>query len=207
LPRPRTFSNVVGFDDSPFDSRPPLPLGRTASGLSGQFEHHGDVRVVGAVCARTRLDGVLSTTVRRDGNNATDRLVETVRASRFSDHIRAVLLQGIALAGFNVVDLTRLSTELDVPVLVVVRKQPRMHLVKDALIHSTAGGAEKWALIEQQGPLERLGALWVQRVNLTMKEAGDLLAATTSHGNIPEPLRLAHIIAGGVERGASRGRP
>lgn len=187
---PRSLSNVVGFDDSPFP-----------------FEHRGDVRVVGAVCARTRLDGVLATTVRRDGTNSTDRLIEAVRSSRFADHIRAVLLQGIALAGFNVVDLQRLSETLDVPVLVVVRKQPRMHLVKDALLDRTPGGEEKWKLIEKHGPLEKLGALWIQRVGLTPTEAADLLAATTSHGNIPEPLRLAHIIAGGVERGASRGRP
>lgn len=186
----RSLTNVVGFDDSPFD-----------------LEHRGDVRVVGAVCARTRLDGVLATTVRRDGSNATDRLVEIVQSSRFHDHIRAVLLQGIALAGFNVVDLERLALTLDVPVLVVVRKQPRMQTVKDALLDRTAGGAEKWALIEKHGPLEKCGALWVQRVGLTLKEAADLLAATTSHGNIPEPLRLAHIIAGGVERGHSRGRP
>ncbi len=186
----RSLSNVVGFDDSPFD-----------------LEHRGDVRVVGAVCARTRLDGVLSTTVRRDGSNATDRLIEVVRTSRFQAHIRAVLLQGIALAGFNVVDLERLGEALGIPVLVVVRKQPRLQMVKDALLERTAGGAEKWRLIEKHGPLERCGALWIQRVGLTLREAAELLAATTSHGNIPEPLRLAHIIAGGVERGASRGRP
>jgi len=187
---PRALSNVVGFDDSPFP-----------------FEHRGDVRVVGAVCARTRLDGVLSTSVRRDGSNATERLIECVRASRFADHVRGVLLQGIALAGFNVVDIGRVSSELGVPVLVVVRKQPRMQMVKDALLDRTPGGAEKWRLIESFGPLEKLGALWVQRIGLTAREAAELLAATTSHGNIPEPLRLAHIIAGGVERGASRGRP
>ncbi|MBL9017078.1 MAG: DUF99 family protein [Myxococcales bacterium] len=186
----RVLSNVVGFDDSPF-----------------ALDHRGDVRVVGAVCARTRLDGVLATSVRRDGSNATDRLIEVVRASRFSDHIRAVLLQGIALAGFNVVDIGRLAEELGVPVLVVVRKQPRMQMVRDALLDRTPGGAEKWKLIESLGPLEPLGSLWVQRIGLTPKEAAELLAATTSHGNIPEPLRLAHIIAGGVERGASRGRP
>ena len=188
--KPRSFSNVVGFDDSPFD-----------------YEHRGDVRVVGAVCARTRLDGVLATTVRRDGSNATDRLAETITASRFADHIRAVLLQGIALAGFNVVDIERLSALAAMPVLVVVRKMPRMQMVKDALLDRTPGGAEKWKLVERMGQPERLGNVWVQRVGLTAKEATDLLASTTSHGNIPEPLRLAHIIAGGVERGASRGRP
>ncbi len=186
----RVFSNVVGFDDSPFD-----------------LEHRGDVRVVGAVCARTRLDGVLSTAVRRDGSNATEKLIESVSRSRFADHIRAILLQGIALAGVNVVDLEALSRALEVPVLVVVRKQPRLQMVKDALLDRTPGGAEKWALIERHGALEKCGALWVQRVGLSLTEAAELLAATTSHGNIPEPLRLAHIIAGGVERGASRGRP
>ena len=36
--------------------------------------------------------------------------------------------------------------------------------------------------------------------------AAALLRATTLHGNVPEPLRLAHLIAGGVTTGASRGR-
>jgi endonuclease V-like protein UPF0215 family len=36
--------------------------------------------------------------------------------------------------------------------------------------------------------------------------AAALLAATTLHGNVPEPLRLAHLIAGGVTTGESRGR-
>jgi len=108
----RSLSNVVGFDDSPFD-----------------LEHRGDVRVIGAVCARTRLDGVLSTTVRRDGSNATDRLIELVRASRFQAHIRAVLLQGIALAGFNVVDIHALHEALGIPVLVVARRPPHLAAV------------------------------------------------------------------------------
>ena len=184
----RTLSNVIGFDDSPFP-----------------YEHRGDVRLVGAVCARTRLDGVVSGWVRRDGANSTDRMVELVRATRFGEHIQAILMQGIAVAGFNVVDLARLHRETAIPVLVVTRRRPRMELVRAALAR-TPGGTEKWALIEQAGALERLGALWVQRVGLTTSEAAALLRATTSHGNIPEPLRLAHIIAGGVERGASRGR-
>ena len=190
MPAPRrSFSNVVGFDDSPFP-----------------YEHRGDVRVVGAVCARTRLDGVLSTTVRRDGSNSTDRLIESITGSRFAEHVRAVLLQGIALAGFNVVDIERLAAETGVPVLVVVRKLPRMAMVKAALLDRTPGGAEKWKVVERMGAPAKLGALYIQRAGLTEAEAAELLAATTSHGNIPEPLRLAHIIAGGVERGASRGR-
>lgn len=185
----KPITNVVGFDDAPF-----------------AYEHRGDVRVVGAVCARTRLDGVLSGKVRRDGQNATDTLIELVAGSKFREHIRAVLLQGIALAGFNVIDLHRLSTELDIPVVVMVRKQPRMHLVQRALLERTPGGARKWKLVQAAGPLEQLGAVWVQRIGISAGDAAGLLRATTSHGNVPEPLRLAHLIAGGVTTGQSRGR-
>ena len=185
----KPITNVVGFDDAPFP-----------------HEHRGDVRVVGAVCSRTRLDGVLSGRVRRDGVNATDALIALVAGGKFREHVRAVLLQGIALAGFNVVDIRRLSAELDVPVLVAVRRQPRMHLVRQALFERTPGGARKWKLIEQAGALEPLGPMWIQRVGLERHEAAALLKATTLTGNLPEPLRLAHLIAGGVTTGQSRGR-
>jgi len=185
----KPITNVVGFDDAPF-----------------VHAHRGDVRVVGAVCCRTRLDGVLSGKVRRDGANSTDTLIELVGGSKFSEHIRAILLQGIALAGFNVVDIHRLSQELDVPVVVTVRKHPRLAMVKDALFDRTPGAARKWKLVERAGPLEKLGAMWVQRIGLTADETSALLRATTLHGNLPEPLRLAHLIAGGVTTGQSRGR-
>ncbi|HVK78249.1 MAG TPA: DUF99 family protein [Kofleriaceae bacterium] len=185
----KPITNVVGFDDAPFP-----------------HEHRGDVRVVGAVCSRTRLDGVLSGRVRRDGVNATDALIHLVSDGKFREHIRAILLQGIALAGFNVVDIRRLSEELGIPVVVAVRRHPRLHLVQQALLERTPGGARKWALIEKAGPLEQLGPMWIQRVGLDRSDAIALLKATTLHGNLPEPLRLAHLIAGGVTTGQSRGR-
>jgi endonuclease V-like protein UPF0215 family len=87
------------------------------------------------------------------------------------------------------------------------------------------GAAHKWRLIQAAGELELLGPsrrslrrstatgqpvsgqrLWVQRAGLSLEEARALVLATTLHGNIPEPLRLAHLIAGGIVTGKSRGR-
>jgi uncharacterized protein len=185
----RVLTNVIGFDDAPFTKR--------AS---------GDVRIVGAVCARTRLDGVVSGFVRRDGANSTSRMVELVQSSQFRLHIRAVLLQGIAVAGFNVVDVHELHRQLELPVLVLMRRRPRFELIRAALFDHTRGAARKWSLIQAAGPMEPLGQLFCQRAGLTLADAQALVAATTLHGNLPEPLRLAHLIAGGVTTGASRGR-
>jgi endonuclease V-like protein UPF0215 family len=158
---------------------------------------------------------------------------DLVRGGPFADSVRAVLLQGIAVAGFNVVDIRGLSQALSVPVLVVMRRAPDLASVRRALFSDAPsvrppvrGAARKWALIEGAGPIEPLGVshralnrarasglpagvqrLWIQRAGLSIEEARDLVAATTLHGNIPEPLRAAHLIAGGIATGHSRGRP
>jgi len=109
--------HVVGFDDAPFER-----------------EYRGDVLVVGAVYAGARLDGVLSCKVRRDGVNSTPALADCVRRSRFYPQLHAVLLQGIAVAGFNVVDLTGLHEALQRPVLVVCRRRPDFPAIRRALL-------------------------------------------------------------------------
>ena len=182
-------TNVIGFDDAPF-----------------AHLHRGDVRIVGAICARTRLDGVVSGVVRRDGANATRRMIEIIEASQFRGYVRAVLLQGIAVAGFNVVDVQMLAARLALPVVVVARRRPRLELVKAALFGHTPGAARKWRLIERAGEMELIERIWVQRVGISREATSALLLATTLHGNLPEPLRLAHLIAGGVTTGKSRGR-
>lgn len=182
-------SHVVGFDDCPFD--------RT---------HKGNIPVIGAVFARERLEGVLSTSVRRDGANATDRLAAVVEGSRFFGHLQCVMLQGIALGGFNVVDIVALADRLGMPVLVVMRRRPDMGAVRDALLSRVPGGAKKWGLIERAGPPEKLGRVYVQRADISRAQAEDLVVRTTRHGDIPEPVRTAHLIAGGITTGESRGR-
>jgi endonuclease V-like protein UPF0215 family len=222
--------NVIGFDDGPFER-----------------DHRGKVLLVGVVCSATRIDGIVSGSIKRDGIDSTRQMVELVRASQFGTHLQAVMLQGIAVGGFNVVDVHGLSKALDIPVLVVVRRPPDMAAVRRALFSraptsrpAVPGAARKWKLIEQAGTLDAIGPsrralkrsyasasgtsneprsgerasglatsgprLWVQRVGLTVDEARRLVTATTLHGNIPEPLRVAHLIAGGITTGKSRGR-
>lgn len=188
--RSRRWSHVVGFDDAPFRS-----------------DHRGAVLVVGAVYADQRLDGVLSCRVRRDGADATTRLARCVRQSRFYPQLHAVLLQGIAFAGFNVVDIHALSAELALPVVAVVRRRPNLAAIRQALLGRVRGGRRKWQLIEHAGAPEEIDGLFIQRAGVTHEGAAALIRRHARHGLMPEPVRTAHVIAGGVVTGESSGRP
>ncbi len=183
-------SHVMGFDDGPFE--------RT---------HRGDVWVVGTVFAGVRLEGVLTAKVRRDGINSTQVLAELVGGSRFARHLQAVLVQGIALAGFNVIDLQALHTALGVPVMAVARRLPDLPAIRRALLTRVPGGARKWALIEKAGPMEAAAGVYVQRVGISLPAAQALVRRLAVNSALPEPLRTAHLIAGGLVTGESRHRP
>lgn len=182
-------SHVIGFDDAPFER-----------------DHRGDVLVVGAVYAGARLEGILSGKVRRDGRNATRVIIELVSGSRFRRHTQAILLQGIAFAGFNVVDLSAVHLALGIPVIAVARRQPDFPAIRRALLQHVPGGHRKWTLIERLGPMEPLAGVYVQRAGLSLAATGELIRRFAINGALPEPLRTAHLVAGGIATGESRHR-
>lgn len=110
----RRLSNVIGFDDAP-----------PARGSTGR------VGLIGCVCSGPRLDIAVRDTVEKDGTDATEVMARLER-DRQLVHVRAVTLQGITFAGSDV-DLHALAERLELPVLVVARRPPRLELVFQAL--------------------------------------------------------------------------
>jgi endonuclease V-like protein UPF0215 family len=186
---PRTIAHTLAFDDAPFARA-----------------HRGPVLVVGTAFAHLRLEGVLALRVLRDGTDATAAIAAAVVRSKFGAATDVILLQGIALAGFNVVDIRALAETLTVPVLVVMRRPPRFEKIRRALLERTPGGGTKWDLVQRAGPPEAVAGVYVQRAGLDLRLAGQIVSALAVNGRIPEPLRVAHLIAGGVTTGESRGR-
>jgi endonuclease V-like protein UPF0215 family len=183
------YSHVVGFDDAPFER-----------------DHRGDVLVVGAIFSGVRLEGIVSTRVRRDGANAAARLAACLRNSKFLPQLQAILLQGIAFGGFNVVDLRALHRRTGLPVVVVARRRPDLTAIRAALLEHVPGGERKWRLIEAVGPMEAAAGLYVQCAGIESTEVETLMTRLQLHGRLPEPLRVAHLVAGGVTTGESRHR-
>lgn len=179
--RPR----ILGVDDGPF--------GRRAG---------SSVLVVGAVCRAGGLEGVLSTRVRRDGWNATDRITRMIVNSKFHPQLHAVMLDGVAVGGFNVIDIAALNESTGLPVITVMRKKPDLKAI-EAACGRLPNPRRRMAMIRRAGTVHRAGPVCFQAVGMDPSAARSLLMAEALNGHIPEPVRLAHLIAGGVVTGQS----
>ena len=109
---------VVGIDDAPFN----------------KFKK-GNVVVIGAVFrGGSWLDGILSTKVGIDGNNATKKIADMISKCKFKPQLQCIFLNGIAVGGFNVIDVEELSKKTKLPVIVIIRKNPDIEKIKKTLI-------------------------------------------------------------------------
>jgi len=148
--------------------------------------------------------GAVSRWITVDGTDATEKLIDAVNGSRFKD-LRVVMLKGITYGGFNVVDLERLHRETGLPVIVVVRKRPDLKAMELALRKHFPDWGERVELLRKAPPLFEMipGKLYVQALGVSPEVAFDIVRVTTKTGLIPEPLRLAHIMASAFMTGES----
>lgn len=152
------------------------------------------------------LDGVLSTTIEVDGLDATEKIIERVLKTRHHDQIRVVMLNGVTFGGFNVVDIMEIFDRTKIPVIVVMRRKPDFDDIDRALQNFRDAGQRR-KIMERAGEihLHKLG-FFFQTAGISREDAASILSLSCTHAKIPEPLRIAHLIAGGIGRGESKGR-
>jgi endonuclease V-like protein UPF0215 family len=176
---------AIGFDDAPFAR-----------------ERKGEVGVAGVVCGGTRFEGLVWGRVRKDGWNATDVLLRLLDGGKFLPQLHLVLLDGIALGGFNVVDLERLAAGLARPCVAVMRRPPDLAAVERA-IRRLPCPERRLEALRRAGPVVRAGPFTFQVRGAPPAAIAGALARLTDRGAVPEPLRLAHLVAGAVRTGES----
>jgi len=180
---------VLGIDDAPFNK---FNQGKTL--ILGVFFRGGNF-----------MDGVLSTTVTVDGTDSTTQIIKMVKKSKFYSQLQAIMLDGISVAGFNVVDVKRLNEKTRIPVIVVMRHFPKMHEIEVAL--KRLGMQRKLQLLRNAGEIHRVDNLYIQICGCDLEKAKKILKITCTRSYLPEPIRVAHIMASGITYGESRGKP
>ena len=179
---------VIGFDDAPF-----------------QKERGSPVKIAGVVCSDTRFEGMIWGEVTKDGTDATEILVKLLQGSKFYEQINVVLIDGIAVGGFNIIDLPGLSNDLNRPCLAVMRKYPDLQAVNKALMNFSDYQQRKQLLVHA-GKIYSHHNFYFQVSGCDPNTAANVLNHITDRGHVPEALRLAHLIGAAIMTGESSSR-
>jgi len=151
------------------------------------------------------LDGVMRTEVEIDGMDATEKIASMITASPHYGQLRVVMLNGVTFAGFNMVDIKKLFERVRLPVITVTREKPDFDNIRRAL-RNLPEYENRLEAMENAGKLIEVHtrdaeqAVYVQIVGISEKDAEKILKSTSTRSNIPEALRVAHIIASGLTR-------
>lgn len=186
---------ILGFDDAAFEFK---SAGKT-------------VPVIGVIYRGGNfIDGMLRIDVTIDGMDATDKLIERINTTRHRQQLKVIMFDGVTLGGFNIVDVRKLHEETSLPIIIVNRKTPDLDAVKKALKRFD-DFEKRWQSIKNAGKIKTYAFkkgknIYYQSIGLEDEDAEKILSLSSTHGFIPEPLRVAHIIATAVVRGESAGR-
>ncbi len=149
------------------------------------------------------LDGVMHTEVLVDGFDATNKISAMITASPHYKQLRVIMLNGITFAGFNVVDMKELHRASALPVIAVTREKPDLQSIREALNHLPKG-EERWKAVLNAGDVvevstrEEKGKIYLHAVGVSLPDAEAVVRLTSTRSNIPEALRVAHLIASGI---------
>ncbi len=115
-----------------------------------------------------------------------------------------VLLSGVTFGGFNLIDPWRIQRLCRAPVIVVIGSRPDNRAVKRALSRHFPDWRKRWDLVRSLGPLHRVRTMqgespvFFEPFGCSTREAGLILKSWAFVSRVPEPLRVAGMIARGL---------
>ncbi len=188
---------IVGFDDGPFEF--------------GDGSKNKTVPLIGVIYRGGEfIDGALRTDVIVDGMDATDKIVKLINQSRHKRQLRVIMFDGITVGGFNVIDIKKVHELTNLPVIAINRKMPDIASVKAAL-RKFKDFRKRWKVVKKAGEIKKSKLkkgeiVYYQNIGMEDEDAEDVISLSCTHGFIPEPLRVAHLIATAIVKGESVGR-
>lgn len=178
---------ILGIDDSVFTPRT-----------------KGKADIVGVVYRGGQwLDGIMRTQVEIDGLDATEKIATMIKNSPHYKQIRVIMLDGITFAGFNIVDIKELLQKTGLPVITVTREKPNFEDIKKAL-KNLPDYEKRWGAMKNAGKIFKVQTregeepVHIGVAGISETDAEKILKKTATRSNIPEALRVAHIIASGL---------
>jgi endonuclease V-like protein UPF0215 family len=168
-------------------------------GIAESFKKSGKKSTLAGVVMRRDLiiDGMAFGSATIQGDDATDSIISMHR-SLARDDINCILLDGLVISMYNIVDGERVAAETGLPVLAITFEDSK------GLEGSIKRHFEDWQYKLEQyqglGTREKITLktgknLFIRYWGLSQKRALATLNSFTLQGSVPEPIRVAKLAA------------
>lgn len=170
-------ARVLGVDDSAFEYEDSLAF------------------LTGVVYRGTEfIEDIETVEIEVDGGDAAERVEELFFKCNNPGQVKAVLLDGICFAGFNFVDIEKVSRRIDRPVIAVTSNRPDRDRFREAM-EKSGNYDDRIEEMDEAVELElEDGTTYLQFSGCEREEAEEIVSSTIIHGLTPEPIRVADMI-------------
>lgn len=183
---------VLGLDDGPFN--------RDSSNTT--------VLVGVLMRLNSYIEGISVETINIDGMDVTQKIL-SMASGRFVQEIDFIMSNGVTFGGFNIMDAGLISETTGIPVISITRKQPDLESMFSALKLHFPDYMERIKILKSNA-VNKIEydkkTLYINCSGISIRDAISLIRKTTIMGNIPEPVRMAHLIATAIINGESHGK-
>ena len=175
--------------------------GFRALGISESFiKGISDESILAGVVMRAdgAIDGFTFAKATVGGMDATEKILEMYKNLR-RDDICVLLLNGCVISWYNVIDLHKVAEETNLPLICVTYNKSKglEKYFKELFPQDWERRVETYRRNKSRTAinLSTGHTVYIRFIGLKVEEAKGILNKFTSHGSIPEPLRVARLLA------------
>ena len=144
------------------------------------------------------IDGFTFSKATVGGMDATEKILEMYRGLK-RDDITLLLLNGCVISWYNVIDLHRVEEETGLPLICVTYNESAglEKYFKELFPEDWESRVEIYRKNKSRTAVKLSTGytVYIRFIGMKMEEAKGILNKFTSHGSIPEPLRVARLLA------------
>ncbi len=176
---------TIGFDDA-------------------SFEFHSEskyTQLIGVICQGTRMVSVMRDEIIIDGDDATEKIIRLVKKNE--KHVQYVITHTITFGGFNLININKIYSEIQKPIIAITEREVDFDSVKNALKHKFPDTFKnKMRCIVDAGNLYEteintaggFSKVYFHCKGINIKDVESLLEKVCIDSKLPESVRLAHLI-------------
>ena len=191
------FDNLENIINSRFH---PEKKGIRVFGVAESFGASGIKSTIAGVVMRRDLiiDGIIISNTTLKGNDSTENILCMFKSLKRGD-INCIMLDGLIISMYNIIDGKLIQSETGLPVIAITFEDSAglETNIRHHFPDNPEQKLEQYAKLDKRDRvLLRTGKfLFIRYWGLTLKHAVTILNSFTLQGSIPEPIRVAKLVA------------